>query len=1666
MKKDILKLHSRQNVFSISNSLKLLFLFLFLISSCVQQGGSNGKRKTSSSGTASNTDTPSNESNTPDFSNSSNYYQNGSATFTGQFDLPSDFQNSFYLRGSGVDAFIRNGNTSAVQCLISVHPNSPGKQVLVQAASPKFFFNFVTNTQEYYYLLDPADSTLNQNFCQTPGILNYFAINFPTYQLAFKVEDICPNCALSNVTSTINQVMNTGGQIVTEINMNVLAINITKGSFSSGGSGSLSCSSSNECQTQGYDCCSLGQCVNDKTLRGDANTSSPEYTQAITDIASNPAAIYNYPQFFHLCASNVPVEPTPTPVDDPSDNAQARFKELESLYNCTTPSEGEMSLCSINYEDIAGAGTTTFETSKDDRNFNTTYSGSGALPLHSIYKVIHAGETLFENNAIIKGMTIGPAGNGTGNDNLDDTQVIDVTHVKANSAPDDNLEIIYKIDGSCERVSSSLAKCYKEYVQGQNDSKVNDHFPASNQFLLPFYADINKTIKIEVDGNQKLVGTHWNLVPTSPAYIQFLGTGLQVYDTQTVKISFFVDLSNHPNTLVSKEAALLDIKAKCSCADTTCRLKPYLDSGNNIIDYICDYPQDTGAPPPVQQTVIVDSKTVPQLYFDTEGVYQEEVNFDTPEQEGEKFEYINNDLLRPNNVDQYIGFNEIYGSFNALTTSAKPAKLVNVVKGKTYDIFTNNGSFATCFFCGTDYYSNVKKMFPSSFLQKGGGYIPHESSNNPFTAEIRQDDFAFGRACWIPATMIPWTHSSDSDRQKQRLKRQSAQHFLFANGYQRDWYGFDYGSLIGSFDGVRWFSVGNQRRIQAKSNKLFLAVNAYFGDQTQSSTYEVMVQDSSSIPFSGATVTSDFESDGAECQKLHVCEKDSDCAATLGWEYSCESISSITTKWPTFDANGSEIPGLEDVVNLRGLFGATTGSPKRCVYRGRGAACSTAHTSVNPTNSYSGTDKPSLHACSNNNYCQLISEGVPKDKFNDRINRFGKSVKVQNSSTVVPWSDEDTFGKGIKVLGRPYDWNGSATIGIDANSALAQNNVSAICIPGRSTQLDTFIGSNQNKPVTGEMGGKVAGIGMGYPLTGAGEAAPNDFAAHFLSSCGVFDEDGNYFYNDATNASLSMGSTLVTDQAATQALSTKSLAVFETLTGNDFVKNYESSYVDVPSLEENRCMRAPGSTCHSDIDCGPSDFITARVSTLNPEEPSVSAVVNEYELKFWQEPLICSQEKVFGDDDFDHKNNRCCRPTGSDSTVGVSEITSVGAIQNTVDSLNIPGVTSSLTAVNRYSKVATTWNLTQDPSTSFDYPLTRVAASDICGGAGCLALSVIEKQFNTFDAGNTRTCCSGDWIRNFSDEQGGGHSWSPGKMQSVPKNSFKCMNWDVCTTGDGNCGPGYFNCDHTDSPNDGKCRAHFYSDDEAEPIFDWVETLELTGVPQIAVKSADFSEVLCRVNPTNQEAAGNDVMPDILKGIVTDIDYADKAEYADAGRVLFSANYQENFDDDNMKKVFSPDKISCCLPLNSDVPDGADASICCSGFVNGQNNKCQLPDYSNLSVYFNRYISSAAKDEPVSSFDATTGYLNSTSDVIRLACQQNACASGRVRTGISLSNLKVKGHETSDVFVKRFVDGDDQSNNQNGFSDLYDAGLRWNTHIYCVPVDSTLDGIVECDGNF
>ncbi|MCF8060088.1 MAG: hypothetical protein K9K67_12375 [Bacteriovoracaceae bacterium] len=1651
------------SLYSLTKKLLAIFILGLFAFSCVQNQGTSTRRKSNQGASTDNTN-PTPE--TPVFEGQANFLQNGSTKSTTTLTLAGDFATSLYLRGAQVDQFIKIENKNNVQCLLIPHTNTAIQKTLILAAFPRFFFNFTTNAQEYYYEVEPANTSNNATFCQQPGVLSTIGSDFVGTTPVYQLSDVCPNCSLSIILSDSLKLLTASGLSIPEVTLINLRIELRPETTVDVPS-NLSCNTSSECQSKGFDCCSFGQCVKDKQVRSSVDQSSIDFQQALLDIQDNPGAVTNYPEFFHLCATNIPGDPDPTPRPDPAVGASERFLERKALFDCTTPTEGEMAICEEKYIDvqktITNTGSNQFTTGADDRNFNTNYSGTSTLLPHSIFQVDYAGETLFTNGAIVKGMTIGPGGNNTGNDNLDDPQVINLTATPAASADNDNLTIKYKIDGSCKQISTFIAQCFKVYVQGENKGKVTDHFPASNEFLLPYYADANKTITVTVDDAQSLQFTNWNLIQTTPARIEFTGSSLAVFDTQVVKITFFVNLQNYQNVLLKKKAAKDTIKTICACGTLDCSLVPVEDSTGNVVDFKCFYPPPPLPPPPLQQTVLISAKTAPHRFYDKDGVYHESAEDSLTEQEGPEFLYTGSNLLRPNNVDNYIGFNEIYGSFTKKTSTALPAKEVRVVVGKTYDIFTDSGSYSSCFFCGTDYFSSLARIFPQNFLSNGGGYTPDLKENDPLaTKNFRRDDLLFGRACFVPATMIPWTHATESSRSDQRQKRLAAQHFLFANGYQRDWYGFDYGSVIGSFDGVRWFSIGNQRRIQARSTKLFIAINSYYADFTDNTTFSVTVQDTSTVSGLGSFVTSDFVSDGAECQKEHVCETDSDCASKLGWDYSCESITNLSSSWPRFDSNGLEVPGVSDVVNLRNLFGQTTGSTKRCVYRGRGSMCNQDYTTSDTGTNYSGTAQPGLHACSNNNYCQPFIEGVAVTKFNNKIARFGKSVKAQNASDLVSESDLDTIGLGARIIGRPYAWRGTDSIPTDAQTNLSQNNVTSLCIPGRDNNDDNFLSNHSSIPNSEALGDQFNGIGVTPSLTD-GDGSRLDY----LSRCSIFDDGNNYLFKSTAERNSTLSSSSISKLAARQALSTNLLDIFESdlMTGNEIIKNYEDEFIDEIVLQENRCLRAPGSTCFSALDCAPNSFIADQVANLNIEDPNVTDNINRYEIKFWQEELVCAQDKVPGATDFDLGQNRCCRESDKILTIGTSLVNSDGTSGRDLDFRNIPGVTTDINSTTRNSRLSTVWDLiqTSDPK----YPRLRSVRTDACGTGACGDPDILDNQFNTFSEIATRTCCSKNWIRNFDkEENGGGHTWGPNKTQQIPKETFRCYNYAPCVDGpDGDptdsCGddPGDgfigFTCSHTDEPDDPNCRARQITDPEAKVIFDWMETFELTGIAQVAIKGVDHPDITCKADPNDQSASIIGLQGP--SGLINSTPPV--KEYSD---LKLSADDMTNFDS-TIKKVFSKDQVTCCLPAGTQMPSGANPSDCCTGFI-GSAGSCQLPPYTDVSLYLNRYVSSEAQGEDVSAFDAKTGYLTSPFDVIRIACKKKLCESGSLVEGVALSNLRTRGHENNDKQKFRFLDGDDESNTRDGFAELYDRGLKWNTHYYCNDPDLTtpIPGTINC----
>ena len=71
------------------------------------------------------------------------------------------------------------------------------------------------------------------------------------------------------------------------------------------------------------------------------------------------------------------------------------------------------------------------------------------------------------------------------------------------------------------------------------------------------------------------------------------------------------------------------------------------------------------------------------------------------------------------------------------------------------------------------------------------GYTNRRDIFDTNTTLGNYEDTLFGRACWLPPTMIPFTHMPTNDASEQRQRRLAAQAALYINGYQRDWYGFN-----------------------------------------------------------------------------------------------------------------------------------------------------------------------------------------------------------------------------------------------------------------------------------------------------------------------------------------------------------------------------------------------------------------------------------------------------------------------------------------------------------------------------------------------------------------------------------------------------------------------------------------------------------------------------------------------------------------------------------------------------------------------------------------------------------------------------------------------------------------------------------------------------------
>ncbi|MCK5074679.1 MAG: hypothetical protein KAQ98_14710, partial [Bacteriovoracaceae bacterium] len=533
-------------------------MIIIMAASCIQ-GPGGGKRKTASKVVeASSSDTY-----TPDFSeNTYTRLKNQSDETTSTLTINIDFNDNIYMLGRDVHNFISNGNQSSAQCLVA-HYNSTlvTNKILVIAVRPNYFLNFSTGLKEYYYLIAPSDSNTNKAFCQKTGIIGQMNAIYPGETIAYSLSELSVATTTSIITDHF-ALYSIGGSHISTVKTDNLSLKIN--AQTSIVDPVKSCTTTDQCIAKGYDCCSTYQCVNDGELKDGTDTSSSDYLQAVSDIQNNNATFRDYPNFFHICGVNIPPTPSPTPTVNPADEAARRLQELKELYECTTLLEGEMSICTATHSNVSQ--NTIYETGKDDRNFRTTQPDTSTLPDHSITEIIYSGETLFAYGEVYNPSN-GKFTISQKNDTITDAAAVTITASPGDNAPNNDLRIRYKIDGSCKQINSQLAKCTKYYVQGQNSSpaRIDDHPDGTDVFLLPLYADITKQINVEVDGIYKIKNIHWEIATGSPSSVRFTGTGQQVYDTQSVTITYYVSSGSIGDVLQQKQTSVERIDAICDC---------------------------------------------------------------------------------------------------------------------------------------------------------------------------------------------------------------------------------------------------------------------------------------------------------------------------------------------------------------------------------------------------------------------------------------------------------------------------------------------------------------------------------------------------------------------------------------------------------------------------------------------------------------------------------------------------------------------------------------------------------------------------------------------------------------------------------------------------------------------------------------------------------------------------------------------------------------------------------------------------------------------------------------------------------------------------------------------------------------------------------------------
>lgn len=842
------------------------------------------------------------------------------------------------------------------------------------------------------------------------------------------------------------------------------------------------------------------------------------------------------------------------------------------------------------------------------------------------------------------------------------------------------------------------------------------------------------------------------------------------------------------------------------CPDFGLRL--VTDINGKVTQVQCLTPNPSVEPTPFQQLSLnVPNRSAPHRFFSEAGTNFDDISTITDpdiKAEGPEFFYLDESAKTEptTDPDQAFSMNAILGQFSLSLNKALPAKVINVEFDRTYIIAARSGFYTPCPMCSKDSWFEAFTATPSS--QRGSGLqaVGHTTTRDAYinnTTNGNYEDTIFGRACWVPPTMIPFTHRPLPNTTEQRRNRLEAQAALYVNGYQRDWYGFNKGALIGSFDGVKWFAIGNGRRITAQGNKLFLALNAPFADLTENTDTIVEI-----IADQSFDTVSDFDYDhdllpndprqnsAGTCQSYHTCDVDSDCISKLGWEYACADVTKYRTRWPKFDINGNEIANDQfDALSFNQLLaGSQSDNNKRCVYRGAGAICK---------RDYNNNLDPLLKkqfACAPNFHCASFGD----NSFNDKLVRTPQIL------------GQILFGQGADVLGRPLQYVGaqnSLRNNIRANLLHNAQGLSSsaadfgICRPGRSLASNDIL----NRHSTSDSQNRADFISQIASCDSTATTAAR------INNCPVIET--------REGQSTQVGDIILSNDSGNLGREQNMCGgESQRFTGTGFI---ESTFKEIeaprlqslfdlltPSLAADACLRRAGSICHTDLDCGPNRLHANQAAFFGPSMFGNSNA----EKKFWEEALVCGQDRklpFLQDEDYfeyDLTENRCCRATGQ-------ELTMYSRVNNEsfspgigIENINLNVVVSGLDAPSadkRYSRYTSIDFENLIPGFgSFGYQKELGYGVPFAPIPSNLSPFGHLYQWKTINDTGKENCCGGGFIRKFADST---TDWGNINRLFINPEELKCLNYTNPLVLNRDMAAAFPNLENYDREYDRLCRA-------------------------------------------------------------------------------------------------------------------------------------------------------------------------------------------------------------------------------------------------------------------